>query len=290
MKDLRHPEEKPIDVSKGMASFEVAQRKVRRMRRPVVMEAFRLRAAFDVQYLGLSWPGRQLTVDEKELAAEDLAVLDATEREWEELRELSYKKERQLRALDRAFVHRVGEDGVWEDLLRGAAGAQGCEGEALRALVTAFCCDHRKTWSLVSSFEELGTLLRDILDGAVTRRRRFPPLKRVIRRIEVLIAPLVSHLPRLQALEPEEKARVLEKLCIAVAERPRLERSLTASRSLHSGLVHPYDTVMDVLLRTARRPGAWTEQIVAVRTIQTLGMLDLQGYENLIFALGEYGD
>ena len=290
VKDLRHPEEKPIDVSKGMASFEVAQRKVRRMRRPVVMEAFRLRAAFDVQYLGLSWPGRQLTVDEKELAAEDLAVLDATEREWEELRELSYKKERQLRALDRAFVHRVGEDGVWEDLLRGAAGAQGCEGEALRALVTAFCCDHRKTWSLVSSFEELGTLLRDILDGAVTRRRRFPPLKRVIRRIEVLIAPLVSHLPRLQALEPEEKARVLEKLCIAVAERPRLERSLTASRSLHSGLVHPYDTVMDVLLRTARRPGAWTEQIVAVRTIQTLGMLDLQGYENLIFALGEYGD
>ncbi len=290
VKDLRRPEERPIDVSKGLASFEVAQRKVRRMRRPVVMEAFRLRAAFDVQYLGLPWPGRQLTVDEKELAAEDLARLDATEREWEELRELSYRKERQLRALDRAFVHRVGENGAWEDLLAASGAAQGCEGEALRALVTAFCCDHEKTWSLISSFEELGKILRDILDGSAMRRRRFPPLKRVIRRVETLITPLVKHLPRLQGLEEGERARVLEKLCIAVAERPRLERSLTSSRALHSALVHPYDRVMDVLLGTARRPGAWTEQIVAVRTIQTLGMLDLQGYEDLIFALGEYGD
>ncbi|MCA9321308.1 MAG: hypothetical protein KDB53_11265, partial [Planctomycetes bacterium] len=54
IRDVIRPSERPLALDRGRAGFDVAQRKIHRMRRPVVMEALRLRAAFDIQYLGLA--------------------------------------------------------------------------------------------------------------------------------------------------------------------------------------------------------------------------------------------
>ena len=44
------------------------------------------------------------------------------------------------------------------------------------------------------------------------------------------------------------------------------------------------------MLSEAIRPSTWTEQILAVRTVQTLAMLDLSGYEEALARLGAYED
>ena len=44
-----------------------------------------------------------------------------------------------------------------------------------------------------------------------------------------------------------------------------------------------------VLSQVARDPGPWTRQLVILRTIQTLSVLDLKTYCDLVYELGEYG-
>ena len=40
--------------------------------------------------------------------------------------------------------------------------------------------------------------------------------------------------------------------------------------------------------KVAEQPSSWTEQILAVRTIQSLGMIDLEGYGRMIRELGNF--
>ena len=49
-------------------------------------------------------------------------------------------------------------------------------------------------------------------------------------------------------------------------------------------------SVLELLFEQALQPSVWTEQIVAVRMVQSLGMIDLAGYEHAIAVLGGFED
>ena len=68
-------------------------------------------------------------------------------------------------------------------------------------------------------------------------------------------------------------------------------RTLAPVVRLLAGKVAPADPVADarqVLDAIARDPATWSRQLVVLRTIQTLSVLDLETYCDLVAELGEY--
>ena len=283
IKDVIDPDSRPLKVATGRAGFDVARRKIHRMRRPVVLEAVRLRAEFDVQYLGLELPGGKPGGWAGEQLADDLRALNASEREWEEFRELKSLRQKQLRQLASVLhrAHSMGEE-ILSEAVRRNPSLKGREQEALRAMSAAYVCDHAHVFQIIEAYESL----RELLASAAHQ----PPTRRRLRGLgDRRLAALVERAEDLmRGCNPEPVSRDTVLACV-------LQRGPEAQGWLESLLqnlpvgVDPYRFVHDRLLQVAEQPFSWSEQIVAIRAVQTLGMLDLSGYEQLIRALGDYG-
>jgi hypothetical protein len=52
----------------------------------------------------------------------------------------------------------------------------------------------------------------------------------------------------------------------------------------------PVEHVRQVLQEVGRDPAPWTRQLVILRAVQTLSVLDLKTYSDVVYELGEYGD
>ncbi|MEM1009977.1 MAG: hypothetical protein AAGJ35_13350, partial [Myxococcota bacterium] len=84
VRDILKPPAVRLDRHQGWASFNVAVRKLNRMRKPLYMETMRLRALLDVEYLGLYLPGHQRSGLEQHDLEFDLDFMNAFEQEREE--------------------------------------------------------------------------------------------------------------------------------------------------------------------------------------------------------------
>ena len=282
VKDVIHPGSRPLKVFTGRAGFDVARRKIHRMRRGVVLEAVRLRAEFDVQYLGLALPGKEPVGWSGNQLAEDLRAINASERDWEEFRELKSLRQKQLRLLAKVFrqVRRNGRD-LWPELLSRNSSLAGREREALRAMATAFVCDHEKVLRVVTAHEELCALLS-------SQRAEAAPKRRLPRFFTRRLRSMLLHFWTLEK-PGEASAEARQQFTETVLRTGKaakewlqvLEEDLLAGED-------PYLFAYQKLLNVADQPSSWSEQMVAVRAVQTLGMLDLRGYETLIQELGQY--
>ena len=287
VRDVLDPDTREVSEIRGRASFDVARRKIHRMRRPAVMEAVRLRADFDIQYLGLALPGRKPPDVAGQGLIADLRALDASEREWEEFRNVKSRRERQSRLL--AHIFRVaqsrGRDFEAEIVARNPR-LKGREAVALRAVATAFVCDHDAVCSIATAFEELGALRKRLASRSHPPPRFKAPTPRR-RRVTRLVDDCWSILAPGAAADDPTKDDLVEAILRDHAEQ---EASLvTLAEELPAGrdpLMHAFDE----LLLVGEQPSSWSEQIVAVRTVQTLGMLDISGYEKMIEQLGNYQD
>ncbi|MFH0947284.1 MAG: hypothetical protein V2A76_19010 [Planctomycetota bacterium] len=282
VKDVLNPDTQPLRVFTGRAGFDVARRKIHRMRRPVVLEAVRLRAEFDVQYLGLALPGKEPVGWAGYQLAEDLLALNASELEWEEFRELKSLRQRQLRWFSKV-LRRAGEHqrDLWSDLLARNSSLAGREREALRAMATAFVCDHEKVLRVVTAYEELCFLL-------YSSPAESPPKQRLARFTSRHIHRALAHLwtlPGLSAVSAEARQQFTKK--VLRAGRAAREWLLDLEAHLPAG-EEPYLFAYERLLEVGDQPGSWSEQMVAVRAVQSLGLIDLRGYEALIQELGQY--
>src|SRR5690606_21226024 len=151
------------------APFDVAIRKINRMRKPLFMEAIRLRAAVDVEYLGLHLLGEEAEPSSSgyERDLDFIGALDAERRTLEETRERTARDLRRFRAFltswgwreepepdasgnasedsfakgRNAFFDRLDPDGALRPHAR----------EVLRALVTAYVTDHRQLRSILTA-------------------------------------------------------------------------------------------------------------------------------------------
>ena len=279
------------------AGFDVAERKIERMRRPVYMEAAQLRARFDAEYLGLALPGFERPLAEDTCWA-DLDQIEATESERELFRELRGDRQRALRRLARWLEQEEAAGrGLSSRLQRLRPGLARRPGEALRALATAYVIDYEGLRSHLSGADELEALWQAVLErperlGPWTLRGRLSsalraawrsrcglradPLRRAFRR--------VLQRTRYAELPPSER----ELLFRAVVEdeggcRARVERSGAVADAAEARA-----RVEEAVERILLRPHPWTSELVALRTIQTMAVLDLRNYKRLVWELGGY--
>ncbi len=118
-----------------------------------------------------------------------------------------------------------------------------------------------------------GPLFRAALRRRVTRDR--------VRRVLPLLVDDVT------AIDREEVERSLT--ATLLRDGPEAEAELrTLATWLPDDCDDPAARAREILLSVAEQPSSWSEQLVAVRTVQSLGMMDLLGYERLIETLGAY--
>lgn len=274
-------------------TFAAAMRKIHRMRKPAFMESLWMRARFDVEYLGLPLPSIPISVGSGSLMETDLDFIGASrherilaerfrERERERLRlielwldELHWRLEDIGPFLQADFPHLAD---------RGA--------EVVRAIVAACLVDHDDLYSLAASISAIRAIFQFAADPS-NDLRRLPPH---------LPAPLLSNRrlwygfgkdrPRLEALfnvsglpslDDEAKRRVLRLL-----RRHRGRTRGWVRVLLAQGGPDPVATLRTRMLDVILRADLWSEQILVLRMVQTLTMLDLQHYAELVWVLGAY--
>jgi len=294
VRDVLDPSERRPRVDAATADFGVARRKLHRMRRPVVMETIRLRAQLDPEYLGLSLPALEPTLGEGQPIGADLRAIDAAEREWEEFRELRADRERCLRLLDGVLRERgIDPSGLRAEIRSRYPHLAPRLGEVVRALALAFVCDCRGTRRTAEAIARLEARLAEVAarsDAHTGRANR-----RVRREVAERLATVRPWLrpAGVPAGEPvaggSDAAALEERFAAALAAGPSADRdALRLLSDREGGREDPREAIVEELLAEAEHAASWTEQIVAVRTVQTLAMIDLSGYEEAIARLGEF--
>lgn len=276
----------------------VALRKVHRMRKPVFLQCLQLRAEFDPEYLGVLLPGcpglRGPTVP----VDDDLNLIAAEPPLRRQLAQLAAGRRRQVLDL-RYWLRRLGLDDE--------------PAESLRAMALAYIVDHCRVRSLLESVRavERSWAFAATRDSAAQqrtgrevdrapRRGAWGPLRAVAGAMlgakDVLLRPFRFRRQRFE----RQAERVLAYPWLAniprgchpqwirqAWERPELRKAV---QTLACFLLtpDPLAEARDALQAVARDPAPWTRQLVVLRAVQTLSVLDLQLYCDLVARLGRY--
>jgi hypothetical protein len=292
VREILHPQ---VDRQQIVPSdtYWAALRKIHRMRKPVFMGSLWLRARFDVEYLGLPLPTAPPGIAASSLMDTDLDFIGATRHDRiiaEQVRRQHQERlEWILRWLDR-FGWTFDELPAY--LAREFPYLANRGGEALRALVAASVLDHNDIATLALSIGGLKRVFAHAADASqdpkqiasglpdpiVNLRRLWHPVHRCKRPVADLF-----ELPCFPAYDSAQKRRILRYL-----RRHRRVVRGWIKVVLGQGARDPWATVnarmRDVLLRT----DLWSDQILVLRAVQSLTMLDLQHNCELVWNLGGY--
>jgi hypothetical protein len=289
---ILHPQ---VDQQRAVPAdtYWAALRKIHRMRKPVFMGSLWLRARFDVEYLGLALPTAPPGIASESLMETDLDYIGATRQDRIIAEQVRLQHQRRLEWVTR-WLHQFGWtfDELPNDLARTIPYLANRGGEALRALVAACILDHDDIATLALSIEGLKRVLAFAADPAQDPKR-FP-------------AGLPEPLLNLRALwHPVHRckrpvANLFELPCFPVydlAQRRRILRYLRRHRRAVRGWVKvvlgqgggdPWATVKDRMRAVLLRTDLWSDQILVLRAVQTLTMLDVQHNCELVWNLGGY--
>jgi hypothetical protein len=292
VREILHPQ---VDRQQIVPSdtYWAALRKIHRMRKPVFMGSLWLRARFDVEYLGLPLPTAPPGIAAQSLMDTDLDFIGATRQDRiiaEQVRRQHQERlEWILRWLDR-FGWTFDELPAY--LAKEFPFLANRGGEALRALVAACILDHNDIATLALSIGGLKRVFahaadpsedpKEIASGlpepVVNLRRLWHPVHRCKRPVVDLF-----ELPCFPAYNSAQQRRILRYL----SRHRRVVRGWIKV-VLGQGARDPWATVnarmRDVLLRT----DLWSDQILVLRAVQSLTMLDLQHNCELVWNLGGY--
>ncbi|MHB1559915.1 MAG: hypothetical protein ACYC61_20895 [Isosphaeraceae bacterium] len=281
------------DNSVPADTYWAALRKIHRMRKPVFMGSLWLRARFDVEYLGLPLPTAPANIAAESVMEADLDYIGATRQDRIIAEQVRREHQARLEWTAR-WLRRFG----WSfDELPGYLAVElpylvNRGGEALRALVAACVLDHDDIATLALSIEGLARVMEHAADPSqnpavlppglpepvVNLRALWHPVHRIRRPIAGLF-----ELPCFSAYDARQRRRILEYF-----RRHRRTVRGWIRVVLGQGDPDPWDTVRsrmrDVLLRT----DLWSDQILVLRAVQTLTMLDVQHNCELVWNLGGY--
>jgi hypothetical protein len=290
--EILHPQ---VDQDRTVPpdTYWAALRKIHRMRKPVFMGSLWLRARFDVEYLGLALPTAPPGIAAESLMEADLDYIGATRQDRIIAEQVRHEHQGRLEWVTR-WLHQFGWtfDEVPNYLMREIPFLANRGGEALRALVAACVLDHDDIATLALSIEGLKRVLAHAADPSqepgvlpvglpepiISLRALWHPVHRCRRPVAELF-----DLPCFPAYDPAQQRRIAR----------YLRRHRRAVRGwfkvvLGQGGTDPWATVKarmrDVLLRT----DLWSDQILVLRAVQSLTMLDVQHNCALVWDLGGY--
>ncbi len=284
-----------------VAGFDVAVRKINRMRKPYFMEAMHLRAAVDLEYFGIRIPGA--AAGAKEYAyLEDLEFIGALEPErqyFEDLRRSHLKNFRRLRSFLAAADFLAGDSaGAQECFVQAAAPRQRLNEshpEVLRAVAAAFITDQYRLRSLIVGPQEIVEFFERALaeppPGAPSRllhffcHHAFWRLWPSVRRRRRLFERFFEVHPHFQNAPPRLRAKARRAFLRAA---PATARHCAVAVQKITDLSGYQRAVADALDRIVREHPLWSEKLITLRTIQTLTILDIRSYRELVRDLGGY--
>ncbi len=274
-------------------TYWAALRKIHRMRKPVFMGSLWLRARFDVEYLGLALPSAPAGIASESLMEADLDYIGATRQDRIIAEQVRRQHQQRLDWIAQ-WLHRFGWtfDELPQYLAREIPYLANRGGEALRALVTACILDHDDIATLALSIEGLERILAHAADRSKDPKQLPASLPEPVLALKTLWHPVhdcrrppaqLFELPCFPAYDPAQQRRILRYL-----RRHRRAIRGWIKVVLGQGGADPWATVQarmrDVLLRT----DLWSDQILVLRAVQSLTMLDVQHNCELVWSLGGY--
>jgi hypothetical protein len=282
-----------------IAGFDVAVRKINRMRKPFFMEALRLRAAMDIEYLDLRLPGDQRVAGAITFR-DDLDFIGALESERKPIEELRERALKDLRRF-RLFLSRQGWTGEGVEKLLLELDPSGellrHRGEVMRALVTAYITDHDSLRSRLSAPDWAREFIEEAIEEAEpppgTRMRRavfcgLLGLRKRRRELRRLFREYVELSPELRVAPPAARRKVLRRLLASGEEAERLWRFAVEGLRREAG--GGDCAVREALKRAARDYALWTRKLITLRAVQTLTVLDIRAYRDMVWETGGYAE
>jgi len=254
------------------ADFAVALRKIQRMRGPAAEACIWLRARFDPEYLGQRLPGFDRSGIEQADVDEDLAFVGARPAFAQDIEE-----ERRRAGRDVVRLSRLLSSGLADRILdRLDPRPEAFTPEHVRAAAALYVADVRRVRSHLSC--------REILDEVYERAARKAPLPRLrlprVRLYRIFRRYWSEH----GEGEAEERR---------AAWRATVHNMDGAADALHAWGVHG-DAASQrgetILARLLRLPERVTDQLVTLRIVQTLSLIDMLNYREHVFRLGRYDE
>jgi hypothetical protein len=290
--EILHPR---VDQDQEIPSdtYWAARRKIHRMRKPVFMGSLWLRARFDVEYLGLQLPTAPPGIAAHSLMERDLDFIGASRQDRIIAEQIRRGHQRRLQWIGR-WLHQFG----WTfEELPGYLSVQipyltNRGGEALRALVTALVLDHDDITSLAFSIEGLKRVLVHGADASLDGKMLPPGLPDPVINLRKLWHPVAKvrrpttdlfRLPCFPSFDQAQQKRILSYL-----RRHRRAVRGWVKVVLGQGGEDPFATVRARMREVLLRTDLWSDQVLVLRAVQTLTMLDVQHNCDLVWSLGGY--
>ncbi|WP_169972698.1 ion transporter [Tautonia rosea] len=274
-------------------SYQAAVRKIHRMRKPAFLEALWMRARFDVEYLGLPLPQVPISVGSDSLMEIDLDFIGASRHERvmaERFRNQQHDRIEWLNHFLSEFQWNF--DNLPEMLGRDLPHLTDRRGEVIRALVTAWVADHDDVATLGLAVLAMRRVVSYAADSDSDPRQLPEKLpdppnlsEPLWHRIQDVRRPMddLLELPCFPRYDAEQRLRItayLRRHRRAVREWVRVIRG--------QGGPDPIETLRTRFVEVMLRTDLWSDQILTLRAVQTLTMLDVQHYIELVWNLGGY--
>ena len=270
--EIRTPRKRGDVALVGDADFTTALRKIARMRDPVVWACILQRARFDAEYLGVRVPGAAETGMEHHAWEEDLEFLQAPGH----LRRHIEREQARAEADVRRLARLVEDEGLRSRVARTiGVEVSRLSREHVRAATVAYRADFLGVRSLLSCQRILREAQAAVLDR--------PPLP----------VPLWPRLRLALAFRRWWKrygggGRPVRKgMWRAVVFDVDGARGALQAWGRH-GPEAAFERGVAVLAELLRHPGRISEQLVTLRIIQTLALIDLRIYREHVYRLGDY--
>lgn len=259
----------------GAAPFAVALRKIHRMKAPGLLEAMRMRASCDPGYCGISpsWSDARPRQTPSELDR-DLGFLHLSAHGSEELRQLAAATLLRTQAFH-ALVTTLPDLGDAHDDAHDRH-----DGEL--ATTIAYVTDQDQVRTLLHSADwrrEVMLLAQQGVDGSV-----FGDLWRLLRRA-FRRDPMREFLRQHFSALPWRQRRALYR---AHAQDLLDTKAQVAAHATLAPGADPTTAALGRLRAIWRDGDAARRELAALRTVQSLTVLDLRNYRDLVFRLGDY--
>ena len=281
VREILRPEFSRTKRQKSHAPFAVAVRKIHRMKAPGLLEAMHMRTAFDPAYCGAppSWSFGMRVEDPPELER-DMDFLQMRERERQTMRDLGADNRRRVEQLHR-MVRRLDFDvlaSVESEMERrlgerAVTIAYMTNRDGMRSLFRAEQWLDRELPRMESSKTRIRASRIAVFLAWCRRGFRPHPVNRLIR-------------TRFQGRQISRRGR--RNL------RHAYLRDLDGARGIvHVWLslppnVQPGERARDLAIRCFRAHGEVSRELVALRAVQTLSVLDVRNYRHAVFHLGGF--
>ncbi len=269
--EIRTPRRYGYQGGKPSADFATALRKVGRMRGPIVGATLWLRARFDAEYLGVHLPGTDASGLEDADWARDLEFLGAPPKHVRRFEEEQSRAEADARRLARLV-----ESGLFREV---AEAITVPEAELGREHMRAALCAYR------ADFHGIRTLLscQAILEETTARALDTPPQPRPLWPRPALKRAFKRWWKKYGSDEKEARRSVWR----AVAFNRGGAGDALRAWAKH-GVEGAQREGVALLADFLRHPGRISEQLVTLRTVQTLALIDMLNYREHVYRLGAY--